>query len=711
MASAERITPVEKVINLLDDLQKKVEKEASDEAVTYEAFACFCRDTTKAKSASIMDGQAKIDELSANIEAAAASKAEKESELADREKQHEELSSELREVTAMCLKEMTEFEAAFADLAKAVNSLDKALQAMRESKPAALLSLRESVRESLALADALGLFRTAKEQAFLQQGVDPSNPEYKYHSDEIISTLEKLHQDFSTKKSNTQAESDAAKTKCQGLKKSLTDKMEENDAAMGTLRTDIDSLRGRIASDRQLLVDAESVLKDDQLYMKDLTERCEARAVEWDQRAKARADEIKALAEALAILRDGRQGEKSVQELDEAVNNRTVLLQLGARGTHRAAAGAQPWDAERAARRAVREAEAQHAAQSGGARSRGLRGGRQASAVLAPSTAGAAGSFVEQRAAMVLHREGERLNSRMLSSLAAEIAADPFGKVKQLIQQLIERLLQEATQEATKKGFCDEELNTTIQKRNFRIADAKKLASEVGELEAKKASLEQEIPELEEQIDDARGTLNQTAVDRETQKGENLATIATAKEGVQAVGEAISILKAYYKEAAKASFLQASPVDEDTQGPGFQGTYKGQQDGAKGVISLLEVIKSDFERTVRKTKQEEAEAAAEFVQFDRATRTDIASKETDVERKQEDLVSTADHLTQTLADLKSAQDLVDAALKTIEELKPMCIDTGMSYDERVKKREEEIAALTKALCYLGPDPTKSDQCD
>ena len=33
-------------------------------------------------------------------------------------------------------------------------------------------------------------------------------------------------------------------------------------------------------------------------------------------------------------------------------------------------------------------------------------------------------------------------------------------------------------------------------------------------------------------------------------------------------------------------------------------------------------------------------------------------------------------------------------------LKPMCIDTGMSYKERVEKREEEIEALKGALCQL-----------
>ena len=43
------------------------------------------------------------------------------------------------------------------------------------------------------------------------------------------------------------------------------------------------------------------------------------------------------------------------------------------------------------------------------------------------------------------------------------------------------------------------------------------------------------------------------------------------------------------------------------------------------------------------------------------------------------------------------------------ELQPACVDTGMSYKERVEAREDEIAALKKALCIFnefekyGPD--------
>jgi len=308
-----------------------------------------------------------------------------------------------------------------------------------------------------------------------------------------------------------------------------------------------------------------------------------------------------------------------------------------------------------------------------------------------------------------LRSEGARLGSGMLTALAAQSAADPFAKVKNLVQRLIERLLKEATQEATKKGFCDEEVGKATKARDFRLADTKKLAAEIGQLKAKKDGLDTTISQLTTSLADLRSTLNQTEVLRATEKAENLQTIKTAKEGASAVEEAIKILKIFYSQAAKATVLvQASPVSQDSTGPGFEGAYTGNQDGSVGVVKMLEVVKSDFERTVRKTEASEAEAAASFVEFDRTSKTDISGKDMTMQLSQEDLESTKNAITQAMTDLNSQQKLLDTALKTLEDLKPMCIDTTMSYAERTAKREEEIAALKKALCYLDPNKVESE---
>merc|ERR1719333_1754517 len=76
----------------------------------------------------------------------------------------------------------------------------------------------------------------------------------------------------------------------------------------------IATLQEEIAEAKENLVTAEAQLKDDQLYLKDLTERCEVKAKEWDQRSQMRADELTALTKALEIIKgvEGLEAERAM---------------------------------------------------------------------------------------------------------------------------------------------------------------------------------------------------------------------------------------------------------------------------------------------------------------------------------------------------------------------------------------------------------------
>ena len=96
------------------------------------------------------------------------------------------------------------------------------------------------------------------------------------------------------------------------------------------------------------------------------------------------------------------------------------------------------------------------------------------------------------------------------------------------------------------------------------------------------------------------------------------------------------------------------------------------------------------------------------MEFDRTSKSDIAGKETKSALNKQDLETTKNAIAQGMKDLKTASKLLDGALKNIEELKPTCIDNGMSYAERVQKREDEINALKKALCMLDGDKVEAE---
>jgi len=321
------------------------------------------------------------------------------------------------------------------------------------------------------------------------------------------------------------------------------------------------------------------------------------------------------------------------------------------------------------------------------------------------------------KAKALLTSEGKRLKSAMLISAAskvvAEIGKDPFKKIKILIQALIEKLLTQMKDEATHKGFCDEEMGKAKNTRDSALDKTGTLNAQLMKLEVAKETNKETIDTLTDELEELNKSLEKSTELRSDEKAENAATITSSKEGAEAVKEAIVILTDFYKKQGKAASLiqvQASPIDEEGENPGagFEGDYKGKADAAGGIIGMLEVIQSDFERSVAQTSDAEAKSHRDFINFDRATKVSIAEKETGKEQAETDLKSIKIALEEGMTDLKDTQKLLDETLKELEELNPQCVDTGMSYEERVAAREEEISALKKALCMLDPEGVEAD---
>jgi hypothetical protein len=686
VVGAASVTPVEKVITLLNDMKTKLTDESSAEATTYDSFACYCKDTTATKSESIKDGQTSIDTLSAELIDKTAQKGARETDLGQAKSKLEGLKIKLKETEVRCAKEKAEYQTKDADLTKAISSIESAKASMETSKsPAAaaagLLTMKHIIEKNPNFDKAMNVIDAGpKWSAFLQHKakVDPSDPEYKYHSQELIDLLQKLHEDFVKEKEDRDAEFAKAEQACDDLKVDLASEIETTEGTIEDLKEEIGSLTERIAEARGELVEANNILKDDKLYLTDLTEVCETRANQFDQRSKMRADELHAMTQALEIL------EGTVAGADASVNVRALLQKKQAAAKPAASFLQQSKETVQ-----LVQQHAQRSALSASVQEQLRRDG----------------------AIETLRKEGLRLHSVALTTLAARAGSDPFQKVKGLIQKLVERLIAEATAEATKKGFCDTELGKAKTQRDFRLEEVHKLSAEIGALETKHDALELEIQKLEEDIQSNKMSMEEASKLRDEQKEQNVAVLKEAREGHAAVTEAIGILKTFYKQAAKAASMvqeKASPIEEDNPGAGFKGSYGGNQAGAKGIFGLLEVIKTDFEHTISVTEAQEKQQAEDYVAFDRAMQADTGAKETKHELDTADLETTKLSLESKTAEMKSNQDLLDEALKEIEELKPTCIDNVMSYADRVAKREEEIAALKKALCQLDGEGVEAE---
>jgi len=556
-AIAAKVTPVEKVVSLITDMKNEVAKEGKEEAATYDTFACFCRDKTAKKSKSVQRLNKNIGLAAADIADKTQTKRDDMSETDERKDEHEKMSKELDETNARCAKEKAAYEAEAADLNKAISSLKSAIKAMKSSGGGCDPRNTECNAASLLEIASVSTSIVAKK---LAAKVDPANPEYGYHSKDIVDLCVDLLGEFKSNKQGVDGEWSKTSTSCKETKKSLKNELSTNTKAMNALGRKIETLAKEIAETREDLVEFDGSLKDDQLYLKDLTARCEDRANDYDQRSQMRGGELKALETALEII---------TKKVVSRESDRAAFFQIAKAND-------------------VKNTKASLVLASAPMRSLSFLQGalekQHSNSFLARVSDDLSLEAKKNRALSGLRSDARRIGSMALSALAVRMAADPFKKIKGLIQGLIERLLEESKGEATKKGFCDEALASAKSERDTRWEQSNDLNRELRDLEAKEDELTEEIEVLTRDIKDETKDLKETTDDRAQEKDDNLKAIDVAKDGLAAVSEALMTLKSFYSSAAKAAaFIQASPVDEQDPGAAV-GSYKGNQGGMKAVF-------------------------------------------------------------------------------------------------------------------------------
>jgi len=320
-----------------------------------------------------------------------------------------------------------------------------------------------------------------------------------------------------------------------------------------------------------------------------------------------------------------------------------------------------------------------------------------------------------------LTSKSKELKSSALSTLLLKLrdAPSPFQKVKQMIMDMIERLEAEAADEASQKAWCDEQMSTTTAERDEAQSKIEDRNAFLTEKNALVAHLTEQIATLGQEIADLQKALNEETELRNTEKAANEQTIADAAAGEAAVNQALTFLTDFYS-GAKGSLLQQAPAAEgyerfsaegagsdgktvDDMAPdagGVDGNYEGNQDASKSIIGLLEVIESDFQNAQSTTTTEEETAQSDYDTFKSETETDISDKNTLKGEKTDAKTEAELDIVKADSDLRTEKEMLQNALDELEKLKPVCVDTGMSWEERTKRRTEEIESLKTALKIL-----------
>jgi len=645
-----KVTPVQKVIELLNGMLEKGKAEKHSEQVQFAAFKQFCDDTTVEKKRAIEEANQMIEVLKADIQKYAADAARLTKEIAEHEADIAVWTGDSKAATTVREIEKADYDATHKDYSESVDALERAIAVLKKQahdrKQASFAQVSALKSLNLIPAEAkrtIDEFLAQDPEEASAEGLAVSAPEangYEFQSHGVIEMLEKLLDKFIDERTTLEKEEMNARHAFEMLMQDLKAQIEQ-------ATQDRDEKAETKAKKLQAKADAEGDLQDtittrdaDQKYLDDLTATCEQKAGDFESRQQLRAEEIEAIQKAIEIISSGAVSGNAEKHLP-------TLLQA----------------------RATSLAHLRDVARS-------------------PNQA---------RVAQYLQDQGRQLNSRVLSALAVHVADDPFKKVKKMIKDLIVRLMEEANEEAEHKGWCDTELSTNEQTRKEKTEAVELLHAEIDELQASIAKLTEEISELTKAIAELDAAMAKATTIRQDEKAKNTETIKDSQDAQTAVAQALTVLKEFYAKAGEATaLLQQQPEAPEI----FDAPYKGMQSENGGVIGMLEVIQSDFARLEAETKAAEATAQKEYDEFMTGSAVDKAQKTKDVEHKTAKKQDQEQALTEKSADLEGTQKELDAALAYFDKLKPSCVDAGVSYDDRVARRKEEIESLQEALRIL-----------
>jgi len=230
--------PVSKVISILKDMLKTMEKEQEEDEEIYDKLACWCATNDREKTKAIEEAEARIASLEASIEEDTAASAQLNTEIKNTEQEVAKNQKALDEATAIREKELAEFN---------------------------------------------------------EEGYAPQ-------SGEIFGILQQMKETFEKDLGETQKSEAANQKAYEEVKAAKLEQIAAGQAMVDKKTQELADTDERLAHSRQDIEDTKNSLSADERFLMDLKERCKMTDSEWETRQKTRALEMEAVSKALAIL-------------------------------------------------------------------------------------------------------------------------------------------------------------------------------------------------------------------------------------------------------------------------------------------------------------------------------------------------------------------------------------------------------------------------
>jgi len=652
--------PIEQVIGMLKDLATKAEEEGKEEALAFQKFEYWCKNSVKDLNKAIAEENDNIDSLSSKIEA-------KTKESKALKKQIDGLTDQLGKLAASAKKakdqrddENSLYEQARSDTQSTIDAMTECIEALKDAKSDT--SFAQAQQQVASVMSLLELKVTDHDRKVLKSFTDPSEiaamgdagghvKKYSFKGGNVIELLKNLKLKFEDDLTQIEKEETNAQNGYDLSKKArdnAIDAAEDSKDEKEDLKGEVDSEKNEAEND---LSNEKEELTADSASLEDTQKSCSVKSSEWEERSSIRTNEIAAIGQAVKILAKVADVQTEAPDTKAAPDSPVGFLQT-------AASSSDP----------------------------------------------------KMKAVVYLRQQAKVLHAKALDRLAQQVAAhlgDPFAQVTNMIEQMIFRLMAEQKDEDDHKNWCDKEISKTEKSIDDKEDKVEELSAKIEDAEGTIAELTEDIKDAQEKIAEIVAFMNEATDIRKEGKAENKVAMKDAQDAQTAIANAVAVLTDFYKSSGEIAkepweFIQRG-VDLSDKPETWDSSYTGVSDPKAqpgGIVTVLEKTSEDFAKMEADTRAQEASDQEAFDEDMQANDIEKAKRSKEEEMKTNEKKRLVDKVGSLTKNKKHVSDELEATEQYEKDLQPACVEGDSSYEDRKAARTQEIEALRTAQGIL-----------
>lgn len=668
--------PVSKVVALLKDMQKTIEKEGEEDEAEYEKMACWCATNDKEKTKAINEASTRIEDLTSAIEEGTGGSSQLNTEIANLEKEIAKNQAALDKAQAMRTKELAEFNAEEKDALGSISALKSAIIVLSKHHSASAASFLQVSSTELSqvattahemlkknekmfegvLSDAqkqkVVAFAEASAKVRMQNRADAAinaafgvgRQKYAPASGEIFGIMKAMKESFEANLASSKKDEASNQKDFEDLKASKGEEIAAGKEQLEAKTQELASTDEKLATNKQDLDETTVSMGEDEKFLANLKEECKMVDEEWERRQKDRNIELEAVGKALAYLNS--------DEAHELFSSTFSFVQT-----------------------------------------RKVTNSKQRAA-----------------ASKLLSNIAQKSRNPKLMTLATRIRLDAFTEVKKAIDDMIAQLTKEKKDEIKHKDYCIENLNENEKVTARKGREQKDVLEKIEDLSMTIDGLSKDVSSLKAEVAEMQKEMKYAGEDREVANKEFQKVVAEQRASAKLLGKALEVLEGAFKKAAAFNQEQAVALtynqavafnqEQDNDAASTQEQANAALKVKSGVLKMIEGLIGEAKDLEAEAVRAEEDAQKAYEEFVRDTNSGLEEKTKEITTKSELLAKAESEKTKSEESRDDIMLELEMLSNEAADLHKACDFVLKNFDKRQSARDDEIEGLKQAKSIL-----------